>query len=204
MTKAFIFNLDNTLIKTNECYMEQVVKETLLGLGLDYKQGYGVLFWCGSNRDEIIKNNFGASINEFYQLFGELDKPKTRVSNCSVYEDVNVLKKIQQLYHTAIVTGAPSFISELEIALLDGLEFNCIINANPLDRCKAKPDPEGLIKCLDYLRVKPSEAVYVGDLEEDVIAAQRAGVFDVHLERRKTRMSVTPTMIIPNLSWLPY
>ncbi|MBM3200356.1 HAD family hydrolase [Candidatus Woesearchaeota archaeon] len=39
-----------------------------------------------------------------------------------------------------------------------------------------KPSPEGLQKCLEELKVKPREAVYVGDMESDVQAAKAAKV----------------------------
>ncbi len=39
-----------------------------------------------------------------------------------------------------------------------------------------KPSPEGLLKCLDELKVKPKEVIYVGDMESDVKAAKAAKV----------------------------
>jgi len=39
-----------------------------------------------------------------------------------------------------------------------------------------KPNPEGILKCLSDLGVKPKEALYVGDMESDIQAAKAAGV----------------------------
>jgi len=39
-----------------------------------------------------------------------------------------------------------------------------------------KPNPEGLLKCLKELNVKPKEALYVGDMESDVQASKAAGI----------------------------
>lgn len=41
---------------------------------------------------------------------------------------------------------------------------------------KPKPNPEGILKCLKELGVSPEEALYVGDMETDVMAAKAAGV----------------------------
>jgi HAD superfamily hydrolase (TIGR01549 family) len=47
------------------------------------------------------------------------------------------------------------------------------------DGPKRKPDPEALLVCLDRMRVKPEEAVYVGDTPADVMMAKAAGVFAI-------------------------
>ncbi len=39
-----------------------------------------------------------------------------------------------------------------------------------------KPSPEGLLKCMAELKVKPSRTFYVGDMESDVKAAKAANV----------------------------
>jgi|SRR5688572_23761526 phosphoglycolate phosphatase-like HAD superfamily hydrolase len=44
---------------------------------------------------------------------------------------------------------------------------------------KTKPDPEGLVKALKELGVKPDEAIMVGDLDADIIAGVKAGVASV-------------------------
>jgi HAD superfamily hydrolase (TIGR01509 family) len=42
-----------------------------------------------------------------------------------------------------------------------------------------KPHPEGLMLCMDKLRVRPDEAVFVGDSPEDIEMARAAGVYSV-------------------------
>jgi phosphoglycolate phosphatase-like HAD superfamily hydrolase len=44
---------------------------------------------------------------------------------------------------------------------------------------KHKPDPEGILKLMQALRVKPEEVIVCGDLPVDMIAAKRAGVHSV-------------------------
>lgn len=40
---------------------------------------------------------------------------------------------------------------------------------------KLKPDPEGVLRLCEFLRVNPKEFVYVGDSDFDMMAAHRAG-----------------------------
>lgn len=52
------------------------------------------------------------------------------------------------------------------------------------DYKEPKPSPESILKVLDKLKVKPDEAMYVGDMSEDVVAAIRSGVVPVAVNRR--------------------
>lgn len=52
--------------------------------------------------------------------------------------------------------------------------LDCIIGYEQVN--KTKPDPEGLLKCLKELKVKPKRALYVGDMENDIKAAKAARV----------------------------
>ncbi|MHA1478842.1 MAG: HAD family hydrolase [Promethearchaeota archaeon] len=41
---------------------------------------------------------------------------------------------------------------------------------------KWKPEPDGLLKILEYFKVNPEEMIYFGDLEKDLLAGANAGV----------------------------
>jgi len=53
-------------------------------------------------------------------------------------------------------------------------KFDAIITADDVER--HKPHPEPLLKALEVLKVRPEQAVYVGDSLFDIDSAQRAGV----------------------------
>lgn len=42
-----------------------------------------------------------------------------------------------------------------------------------------KPNPAGIVRCLELLRAAPAEAVYIGDSESDIVAGRAAGVTTV-------------------------
>ena len=75
------------------------------------------------------------------------------------------------------MTGCPSSIAEIELSKHpDGLIDNVVI-ANSEFGLKEKPDPEGLLVCLDNLGVAPANAMYVGNCADDVEAARRASEY---------------------------
>ncbi|MDD5317615.1 MAG: HAD family hydrolase [Candidatus ainarchaeum sp.] len=52
--------------------------------------------------------------------------------------------------------------------------FKIVVTADEIP--DFKPSPKGIVYALGAMRAKPSEAMYVGDMVEDVIAGKRAGV----------------------------
>jgi HAD superfamily hydrolase (TIGR01509 family) len=67
-----------------------------------------------------------------------------------------------------------------------------------------KPDPEGLIKALNFMKGNPEETIMVGDNEKDVMAGRRIGAdtglyfpkrYDEYYEREK-QMSLGATYVI--------
>ena len=52
--------------------------------------------------------------------------------------------------------------------------FDLVLSAE--DVTKHKPDPEPILKALEFLKVKPEEAIMVGDTKADIMAGKNAGV----------------------------
>jgi len=47
---------------------------------------------------------------------------------------------------------------------------------------KWKPEPDGLLKILDYFKINPEEMIYFGDLEKDILAGASAGVESYYID----------------------
>jgi HAD superfamily hydrolase (TIGR01549 family) len=76
-----------------------------------------------------------------------------------------------------IYTGSDgtSFRALEKEGLLDW--FEVVITSKDVTR--HKPDPEGLLLCMERLGVEPSQAAYIGDSVPDIRAAHAAGVWSI-------------------------
>ena len=78
----------------------------------------------------------------------------------------------------AVVTGKGDWMARMTLNHVDLLSpFEVIIGADATTR--HKPDPEPLLLCAERLGVSASEALYVGDAPNDILAARAAGMIDV-------------------------
>lgn len=85
-----------------------------------------------------------------------------------------LLRLKQRGFELGIVTGARSEVIEMLREHGIAQHFSVIITAN--DVKARKPDPEGILLCLDRMGVSAGEAVYVGDAPIDVEASHGAGL----------------------------
>ncbi|NVM23196.1 MAG: HAD-IA family hydrolase [Desulfobacterales bacterium] len=84
------------------------------------------------------------------------------------------LEYLRPAYKRAISTNRSDTMNQV---LADhGLEgyFDMVVSS--LDVKRPKPDPEPLVKVLDYFGILPHEAIYIGDSEIDQLAAMAAGI----------------------------
>ena len=82
-------------------------------------------------------------------------------------------------FRLAIFTGSDGESLPIleDMGLLDF--FDPIITGRHVK--KRKPDPEGILRCLDVMAALPGESVYVGDSVTDVKASQAAGVKSISM-----------------------
>ncbi len=72
-----------------------------------------------------------------------------------------------------------TILKSLEMAgILDKFEFF----VGREDVRNWKPEPDGLLKILDYFKVNPEEVIYFGDLEKDLLAGANAGVESYYID----------------------
>ncbi len=85
-----------------------------------------------------------------------------------------LLKLVEMGASLGIVTGSGR--TSLELLYSAGVQdlFDAVVTG--ADVARRKPHPEGLLKCLDALGVKASDAVYVGDTSIDMQAGRAAGM----------------------------
>lgn len=202
--KGIIFDLDGTLVDTKEEYKYEVFTKTMKYFKIEVTNQEANLFWYGKQRSRLIENKYNINPRIFWKKFMEVDTIDSRIKNSYVYEDViPALTKLKDSgKKLGIVTGAPKYVSKREVELIEGVIFDSIINANHLYNMKVKPDPEGLIKCLNDLKLGKDELIFVGNGEEDILAGRNAGIQDVMIYRGAYQDFFKPTIIINSLNEL--
>ena len=139
------------------------------------------------NKEEISRGEF---IEKFWghDLFNNLKKLRLN-ENIGIFcnniyiNHVNVIKifpntidtlKKLKYYKKAVITNTPK---DCALQILKKFEiekyFNIIITSDEVEN--GKPAPDIVFKACNNLRVKPSEAVLIGDTESDMKAGRAAG-----------------------------
>ncbi len=102
-----------------------------------------------------------------------------------------------------IATGRPSKAENELIRFKDlGLEryIDCIVTSREIAR---KPAPDTMIECARQMKVPIAQCLIVGDTEEDVIAARRAGGIPVAILAKEDHLELSeseqPEFILENL-----
>jgi len=113
-----------------------------------------------------------------------------------------ILEALSPLVATGIVTsgGRDRITRELEDHGLASHVHACICGTDVTEK---KPHPEGLLRCMEHLRVSAAEAVYVGDSPEDVAMARAAGVRSIAVPgsypNRDALLAARPDVFVDSL-----
>lgn len=172
--KAILFDLDGTLLDTNEL----IIKSFLHILNKYFPGQY--------ERDDVLPF-MGPSLHD---TFGKLNPDKVdqmveeyRAYNIKMHDEIveefpGVYETVEKLANNnikmAIVTTKKHDVAVqgLKLFNLDHF-FDAVIAYDNVEN--TKPDPEGLYLALEKLQVEPAEAIMVGDNYHDIVGGQNAG-----------------------------
>lgn len=173
--EAIVFDMDGVLIDSREMIyqaMEHVLSE---------KQVLGI------TRADIAEVT-GKPISEMYRLLvPQHNSTELETQHMNHHEDnIHLLQgfedthtALRQLRDAGYRLGVFTGFNELTYNRLDqfGLMeyFQAIVDATQYQ--KIKPDPEGLLMCIDRLSARPESVLYIGDSKSDMIAGKAAGVY---------------------------
>jgi HAD superfamily hydrolase (TIGR01549 family) len=159
------------------------------------------------NSYELLKVNFLEDVTFFKKiriaiyLFNQFNKYKEAES--TIFEGIDkLIKKIfNKKIEMAILTNNKSQYAEEVLEKFNLTKyFDIIIGFN--DVSEVKPNPEGILKILNKWKIKPSEAIFIGDMTTDVDAGKAADVKMVcvasGLAQKQTLYEHHPDILVEN------
>jgi len=173
LIKAILFDLDGVLVHSFDAWFA-TVNQAASFFGNDYIKEKDFKASYGESTEEDVRKFFPnqtvKSVDDFYEKHFI-----SNIKHLKVDPDaVNVFQKLKDIgLFTVIVTNTSHDLA-LDILNIANLKPDKLIGGD--DVVNAKPDPEMIFKAFDYLKVKDSEILYVGDSVYDQRAAKSAGV----------------------------
>ena len=176
--KAVLFDIDGTLLDTHE-YIYQAFEYSL-----------GKHHHVSLSR-KVLQTIMGKPLEECYKILTRLENVSEfththhgfQLKNSHLVKPfpntISTLKNLKEkgMHIAAVTTRSGSTVKQTleETKLIHYLNYIVTFE----DVRMPKPDPEGIRKALAYFKIKPNEAIMVGDSDVDIIAGRNAGVATV-------------------------
>lgn len=176
MIKAIIFDYDGVIVNSLPIVYQAycAISEKLNKIKFKSAQELGNFFngdWKRTYKYLRIKEDEVAIAEKIYKEINF--KLKNQVKPIKGMEEI--IRKLSDKFELAIVTSNYREIVEEKLKKYNLVDFfSTIIDCN--DVKKMKPEPEPLLKALKKMGLKPSEAIYVGDMDGDIIMSKKAKV----------------------------
>lgn len=174
--KNIIFDVDRTLVDSYHPELTTLQEALYLVTGKHYE-------------NDVMDKLTVLTTDEFFRFLG--------IDDDAILKQINYhWGRLLQNSPVTMFTGIPELLTLLakehyflaiatsrtweELEEIDDLMkilsiFDCVITSDKVD--KPKPNPESILTILKQNHLQPSETIYVGDSESDMLAAKSAGVF---------------------------
>ncbi|WP_089800983.1 pyrophosphatase PpaX [Halolactibacillus alkaliphilus] len=174
MINTLLFDLDGTLIDTNELIIASFTHTLKKHTGRDYSKEEILPFIGPPLIDSLtsVDPSQAEAMMETYRSHN-ISAHGTYVKAYPTV--VETIKKLHELnFNLAIVTTKMTDTAKLGLEMT-GLApyFDVVIGLNEVEH--AKPHPEPVLKALDALGQTPMHALMIGDNSHDIEAGQNAG-----------------------------
>ncbi|GHU05743.1 phosphoglycolate phosphatase, bacterial [Alphaproteobacteria bacterium] len=178
-----VFDLDGTLVDSAPDILA-ALNRLLLDYGRRKADGDELRFWLGDGVSRLVARAFDArgglpegvalemAAREFRSFYSGHATDETRLFP----HVAEVLEQLQeQGYRLGVCTNKGD---ALALEVLEGLgirrRFSAVLGGDRSPVCK--PDPAHILKTLEEMGADPARALMVGDTDNDVAAAKRAGI----------------------------
>ncbi|MHA1718646.1 MAG: HAD family hydrolase [Promethearchaeota archaeon] len=203
---CILFDLDNTLVGIPDTwyYFDTLIQDVLnldYNLSIPAQEERNSLWRSGKEYVSILKNWGVKDPDDFWIRFDQRDGIKRRKliekDQLILFDDVvPTLKKLKELnIKIGIVSNTPNFIMDFELKHFKLNSYFDEILGLGEDQSICKPEPDGINLILKHLKQNPLTTAFIGDSEIDMIAAQRAKVFPIFIDRKKEhsrKFAITP------------
>ncbi|WP_346916041.1 pyrophosphatase PpaX [Clostridium sp.] len=174
MIKAILFDLDGTIIDTNELILTSFnyVLNNYLGLNIrneEIVETFGIPL--KDVMDHYAKERAEELVDEYIRY--SLESHDKYIKSYNHVEE-GLLKLKNKGFKLAIVTSKRRGTALRGLNCFD-LEKYFDVIITPEDSKKHKPDGEPVLKACEVLKVKPEETIMVGDSHNDILCGKNAG-----------------------------
>lgn len=203
MIKTVIFDFDGVIVDSYEAtiyYMQKTLRH--FNKKVPQKKDFDKLL--GLKTKDILRallpNIKEKELDKIYEYSKEESfKAVSRI--ILINGAKNILEQLANSYKLGVASSRGKRTID---ALLDKFKlrfyFKSIISRE--DTTCHKPHPESILKTLSQLKMKAKEAVYVGDMEEDVLAAKAAGVISIFV-KHKRKENYKADFSVKNITKIP-
>jgi HAD superfamily hydrolase (TIGR01662 family) len=198
MIKAIAFDLDDTLIDSKRMHHAAII-EALDNFGIKRKR----IRWIrGATTEELLRYNI-PQLDE--KTISKISKYKRKIIKKYIHLAKllpGAIDLLRNLKRNGLIIGLVTNNSHSEIrhfikAFKLKKFFDIIVG---IDDAKPKPSPDMLRLFMKKTKVKPSETIYVGDSDYDIISSKKAHVKIIVVTKiHKTSMTTKANFIAKNL-----
>ncbi|MCD4827694.1 MAG: HAD-IA family hydrolase [Acholeplasmataceae bacterium] len=202
--KTILFDLDGTLIQTPTIILEA------------FKQTFQAYLKDVELNDKVLSNFLGQTLWQtfnFYtddeDLVDQMIKHYRKVSNEMIELGLEAYPNAKEtiLYlrkngcKIGVVTSKLKDVASYHLKLTNLFEhIDILVGYDDVQNHKPHPDP--LLKALEILNIKKEDALYVGDHENDIRAAKKAGIEScavTYSHRLQEMLAEQPEYVIDDL-----
>ena len=202
--KTILFDLDGTLIETTEIILET------------FRITFKKFFPEVKLTDEELTNTLGHTLFKTFEFYTDSKEKLDEVINFYRETSNVMIEKGLKAYPGAVetlsylkskgckvgvVTSKMRHIATYHLELTNLLSYVDLLVGYE-DSVEHKPSPEPILTALKQLKASPRTTVYVGDHENDITAAKKAGISScavTYSHRLKEMLLLEPDFVIDEL-----